>query len=720
MANLTEFATWEDEIYQIEPDDPVQGGVDGVDNLPHKQLANRTTHNKQNIDKILSPYGLSKLGSCASITELRQLEPQYHGQRVQLKAYEEGGIVGGGTYIADTSDTTTLDDGATCIVTETGRWKRLTSINNSIVPELSAINRAFSLQKIGEGENNLSQSFVVDDINRFIFTHHESDRKGYLVRYNLDYNPFDKIAIDTMQCLQYLGHQGLGVQHLHGQSYLWASAGESISNAGRSVIRFKYKANGTLEQSDIETFLLFDDEFRDSNTTPCISQDQKYLVARGRLKSTNQTVLRVFDVQDTDSQHDLTNKYVSQFGIDPITFENDEFPVQGIACDGQVIVVQLGYHNVKVNKMLLVYSISGELLYRNDSSIIGKDDALNIGTGIRWEPEGICFARNGHGVVALYHHIMSGDPGERIEYVYSNVRSNAQFQSFNNQPALFLRGIRDIAVPEDQKLTLAQAIDSDTDTYHDFFDIYPSGFNFYNKDKEKTFAIGITQSSDKDRVEIRGKQNISKGSGINLYNQGDVSAGKIKLFTGGDNSQTLSLEGDKKVLHWCTDGLGSIGSASNRIGEIFASTGTINTSDERDKQDIIDIPDEVIQAWRQVSFSSYKWKESVEKKGQDARKHIGLLAQKIKEAFEENGLDATEYGLLCYDEWEEQAEVVEQIEVQGEDGNITHIYEVISEAKSAGNRWGIRAEQCLFLEAESNRRLVHELAERMAKVEAKS
>lgn len=42
MANLHETAEWTDDIYRIELDDPVEGGEDGVDNRPHKELANRT------------------------------------------------------------------------------------------------------------------------------------------------------------------------------------------------------------------------------------------------------------------------------------------------------------------------------------------------------------------------------------------------------------------------------------------------------------------------------------------------------------------------------------------------------------------------------------------------------------------------------------------------------------------------------------------------------
>jgi hypothetical protein len=43
MSNLTEQAEWAEGIYQFETSDPVQGGPDGIDNVPTKQLANRTS-----------------------------------------------------------------------------------------------------------------------------------------------------------------------------------------------------------------------------------------------------------------------------------------------------------------------------------------------------------------------------------------------------------------------------------------------------------------------------------------------------------------------------------------------------------------------------------------------------------------------------------------------------------------------------------------------------
>lgn len=52
MAVVTEKPVWEGSIRLIDPNDPVQGGAGGVDNVPHEQLANRTAYLKQEIEGI--------------------------------------------------------------------------------------------------------------------------------------------------------------------------------------------------------------------------------------------------------------------------------------------------------------------------------------------------------------------------------------------------------------------------------------------------------------------------------------------------------------------------------------------------------------------------------------------------------------------------------------------------------------------------------------------
>lgn len=52
MANVTESATYEAGVYQIETTDPVLGGANGIANVQAKQLANRTKYLKVRADQV--------------------------------------------------------------------------------------------------------------------------------------------------------------------------------------------------------------------------------------------------------------------------------------------------------------------------------------------------------------------------------------------------------------------------------------------------------------------------------------------------------------------------------------------------------------------------------------------------------------------------------------------------------------------------------------------
>ena len=93
-----------------------------------------------------------------------------------------------------------------------------------------------------------------------------------------------------------------------------------------------------------------------------------------------------------------------------------------------------------------------------------------------------------------------------------------------------------------------------------------------------------------------------------------------------------------------------------------------------------------IRAWSKVNFCKYKFNDAVEKKGDGARWHIGVIAQQIKEAFESEGLDPFAYGILCYDEWSAEEEVLDENGV------------ILNKKRDSGNRYGIRYEEALILE----------------------
>ena len=86
MANLNETATWEAGIYQWETSDPVQGGPNGIDNKPTRQLANRTLWLKNEIAKVVQSIGQNK-------NEAAQL---YALKTTSLTA--GAGLTGGGVF----------------------------------------------------------------------------------------------------------------------------------------------------------------------------------------------------------------------------------------------------------------------------------------------------------------------------------------------------------------------------------------------------------------------------------------------------------------------------------------------------------------------------------------------------------------------------------------------------------------------------------------------
>lgn len=168
------------------------------------------------------------------------------------------------------------------------------------------------------------------------------------------------------------------------------------------------------------------------------------------------------------------------------------------------------------------------------------------------------------------------------------------------------------------------------------------------------------------------------------------------------NGQTMLYIAAAVAVRPGSDNTFSMGTASFRWSVIYAGTGAINTSDERSKQDIEAIPKAVLRAWSKVNFYQYKFKDAVTDKGADARWHFGLIAQRVKAAFESEGLDAFAYGLLCYDEWEETSEDIYVDEViTNEAGEVIEIRSTPTGEKKvtpAGNRYGIRYEEALALE----------------------
>ena len=222
------------------------------------------------------------------------------------------------------------------------------------------------------------------------------------------------------------------------------------------------------------------------------------------------------------------------------------------------------------------------------------------------------------------------------------------------------------------------------------------------------------------------------------------------------NVSYISLKADKIFARKTVPAINntySLGDGNSLWSEVYASNGTIQTSDKNLKTEIADVPEAVMRAWSKVKFKQFKMKDAVTKKKANARVHIGVIANEdadsIQQAFASEGLDAHDYGLFCYDEWTDQYEDVEVLVtpeekgmvkivdkeaeyIMNEDGTysdelfspeVAHMEEqIIKQAvyktekklvQAAGHRYSVRYEECLALECAYQRWVLKKIADKV-------
>jgi hypothetical protein len=202
------------------------------------------------------------------------------------------------------------------------------------------------------------------------------------------------------------------------------------------------------------------------------------------------------------------------------------------------------------------------------------------------------------------------------------------------------------------------------------------GAVIFNRDNAYPTMYVYRASSDGEFISFR-KSSTTAGSvgvdsGDNLYigststNHAGVAFGTNQLIprTNGSN----------------TDNAVDLGASGVRFNDIYLGNQPTVTSDQTQKQDILEITTAeaaVAKACKGL-LRSFRWIDAVEKKGDDARIHFGIMAQDLQDAFTAEGLDAGRYGMFMSSTWwETQTEVAAVAavaavdEVTDEDGNVT-------------------------------------------------
>ena len=153
------------------------------------------------------------------------------------------------------------------------------------------------------------------------------------------------------------------------------------------------------------------------------------------------------------------------------------------------------------------------------------------------------------------------------------------------------------------------------------------------------------------------------GTILGLYKDGSsvgsVGTGSSRICIG--NGDTfLTMAGDLDAVYPASnssttprDNVIDLGTSGTRFDDIFATNGTIQTSDQNEKQDIASATTKELNVAKKLStlFKTFRWKDKVAEKGDKARTHTGIIAQEVQSAFSAEGLDASNYGLFTSDTW---------------------------------------------------------------------
>ena len=259
---------------------------------------------------------------------------------------------------------------------------------------------------------------------------------------------------------------------------------------------------------------------------------------------------------------------------------------------------------------------------------------------------------------------------------------------------------------------------------------------------------------------------ITSKNSIRLYSGSteDSLGTELARFTPtvSDVFTPLRITGDIQPAAANTNNIGT--SASPWAGGYTQTAFTV-TSDERQKsrpvmlargslepvatsdQRLIEGPyaDDILDAWQEVDFVQFQFIDRIEVKGDDgARWHVGIIAQRAREAFMRHGLDPHRFAFFCHDPEETIPAVYEPVPAMYE--VVPAVYDadgkqvspelrsmtepahekLISESYVVGEKYGIRYEEALVMEAalqrRSHQRLLSQLeslAERVGKLETK-
>jgi hypothetical protein len=226
---------------------------------------------------------------------------------------------------------------------------------------------------------------------------------------------------------------------------------------------------------------------------------------------------------------------------------------------------------------------------------------------------------------------------------------------------------------------------------------------------EKLHVTGVVYSYDNGRAGFRVYNGGSTTEWFVGQESGTSHSLKFQAVGGGSYFDKLTLDMTGNLYSGLDNATNALGLPFARWTTVFAGTGTINTSDEREKAWRGELTAAELRAARRIAreIGGYQWLAAVAEKGEDgARLHIGVRAQRVFAIMNEEGLDWRRYAWCCHDAWEAVPAIAPRPAVLDDAGNVVTPAMPGRAAQPAGDRCGIRPDQlAFFLIAAQERRL---------------
>lgn len=200
----------------------------------------------------------------------------------------------------------------------------------------------------------------------------------------------------------------------------------------------------------------------------------------------------------------------------------------------------------------------------------------------------------------------------------------------------------------------------------------------------------------------------------------------IRLIKNGTTTlfEAWRIRGDGAMVPG-SDNAQACGDAALRWSTVYTGSGTINTSDAREKTSVCPLTTAEIAAAIELGseIGVYQWLAMIEQKGDAARQHVGMTVQRAIAVLESHGLDPFAYGFICYDEWlalpEIRHEWPAQSQVVDDFGNLVREavdagFEVVQEFRAAGDRYSFRMDELLAFIAKGLSHRLDSVEQRLA------